>query len=217
MTIQYTALALVVDRSGSMHSLVNDVKGSVTQFICDQKNAPGKAAMTLVQFDNQYDVVYNFSPIQAVDADKFTKEYQPRGSTALLDAIGKTTLAMESTLKTMKEGERPQRVVVAILTDGEENASTEFTLEKIQKLITEKEADKTVKWDFVFLGATLDAIKVAKSMGFCASKAASYDTSNIKQAFASFSEMAIKARLNHNISYSDKTREVLRNPAQSAT
>ena len=99
----FAALALVVDRSGSMHPIAADVKGSVKQFIGDQKKHEGRAALTVAQFDHKYEVVHNFKDLKEVDEDFFARQYSPRGSTALLDAIGRATLDMQKKLNSLSE------------------------------------------------------------------------------------------------------------------
>lgn len=207
MLTDYSTIALLVDRSGSMHSIAPDVVGSVKQFIGDQKKNSGKASLTVVQFDDKYEEVYSFKDLKEVDEDKFVKEYSPRGSTALLDAIARTTLTMEKRIETMDPKDRPKRVVVAIITDGMENSSKEFNITQIRDLIKRKEA---AGWDFMFMGATLDAINVASSMGFSASKSASYNTSNFKSCMQSVSENVTRARLNKEVSITEAERVKLK-------
>jgi Mg-chelatase subunit ChlD len=197
------ALALVVDSSGSMFSCVNDVTGGVKQFIGDQKKESGNAVLTAVKFDHTYTVIHDFTPINDVDEDKFAREYTPRGSTALLDAIGRTTIDMSQKLEALSAEDRPKRVVVAVITDGYENASKEFTIEKIRELIKTKEAEG---WEYLFLGASLDAIDVAKNMGFSADKSASYDTSNTKYCFQNFSQKCTQARADQEVKFTDEER-----------
>lgn len=179
MNINYTALALIVDRSGSMHSIASDVRGSVKQFIGDQKKQEGKASLTVSQFDDRFEVVHDFEDINNVDEARFSRDYSPRGATALLDAIGKTTLLMQEKIDSLKEEDRPQRVVVAVITDGLENASREFKLEQIKEMIKEKEANG---WDFMFMGATLDTVQVAENMGFTKDKSAFLKHQNLQTA-----------------------------------
>lgn len=200
------AVALVVDRSGSMQPITSDVVGSVKQFIGDQKKIGGSASMSVIQFDDKYDIIHDFTKIEDVDENKFASEYCPRGSTALLDAIGRTTIEMTRRLDSMPQEERPQRVVVAIITDGLENASKEYNIEQIKELIKKKEAEK---WDFIFLGATLDAIDVAKGMGFSDTKAARYSTSNMEECMKLFSDQVTQARRNKEIAISEEERKKL--------
>lgn len=206
MNTDYTALALVVDRSGSMYNIADDVRGSVKQFIGEQKKINGKATLTVAQFDHSYEVIHDFKDIKEVDEEKFANEYDPRGATALLDAIGRTTLALTQRLDSMPEADKPKRVVVAVITDGEENASTQFTIEQIREMIKGKEASG---WDFMFLGATLDTIQVAKNMGFTESKAAVYATSKMDQCMEMLSAQMTKARLGKEVDIKQEERKTL--------
>ena len=213
MNTDYTALALVVDRSGSMHSVASDVKGSVKQFIGDQKKNPGKASLTVSQFDHEYEVIHNFKELSEVDEEAFANGYSPRGSTALLDAIGRATIEMAQKVQSMPEADQPKRVVVAIITDGLENASTDFTLEKIRDMIKEKEE---LGWDFIFMGATLDTIDIAKNMGFSPKRSAVYDASNVKTCMQSISDMITSARLNKEVEISQEERDRLASTAPAS-
>lgn len=206
MNINYAALALVVDRSGSMHSIANDVRGSVKQFISEQKKNEGGAYLTVAQFDNRYDVVHDFTDIKNVDENKFANEYAPRGSTALLDAIGRTTLAMQQKLDSMPEADRPKRVVLAVITDGLENSSCEFSLSQIKDLIKKKEE---AGWDYMFLGATLDTIDVAGRIGFSKNKTAVYTTSDMGSCMKVVNEKITQARLNKEINITEEERHNL--------
>lgn len=206
MNTDYAALALVVDRSGSMEPIASDVRGSVKNFIGEQKKNSGKASFTLVQFDDRYDEVHKFVDLQSVDGDKFANDYSPRGSTALLDAIGRTTLEMSQKLESMPQEERPKRVVIAVITDGQENASKEFKIEQIKEMIKSKEA---LGWDFVFMGATLDTIEVAKNLGFAAGKSAVYSTSEIGSCMDVLSQQVTNARSNKAVHISESQRNSL--------
>lgn len=206
MNFENSALALVIDRSGSMQCIANDVVGSVKQFIGNQKQNPGKASLTVVQFDHCYEVIHDFEDLQTIDGDKFTKGYNPRGSTALLDAIGRTTLAMKQKLDSMPPADQPKRVVIAVITDGLENASREFSLEKVKELIKQHEA---LGWSFMFLGATLDAVQVAESMGFSNSKSAVYDVQNFNKSMQAIGEQMTLARKGASIEFSKEQRDSL--------
>ncbi len=206
MRTDYTAIALVVDRSGSMQSVAEDTKGGIKQFIADQKkNNAGKASLTLVQFDHEYQILNSFSDLKEIDENAFANQYQPRGSTALLDAIGRTIIEMNAKIKKMAEAERPNRVVVAIITDGQENSSREFTtVDKVKKLIEE---NKT--WDFMFLGADLNAISVAQTCGFDVNKACHYNASNVSGAFSSIGQKVSDARNGQEVQFSSAERSEL--------
>lgn len=201
----YTAIALVVDRSGSMESVVKDTKGGIKQFIATQKKNNGKAFLTFVQFDHQYEVLAD-RDLRAIDQNALARQYTPRGSTALLDAIGRTIIEMSQKIKKMKQSERPVHVIVAIITDGQENASREFTIAKVKKLIEEKKARG---WDFIFVGADLEAITVAQSCGLGASQTAFYESSNISGAFESIGKQVLSARNGTKVSFSPDERKRL--------
>lgn len=211
MRTDYSAIALVVDRSGSMQPIANDVKGSVQHFIGEQKKNEGKATFTLVQFDDQYEVVHNFTHINNVDEHKFAEEYSPRGGTALLDAIGRTTIELTQRIAEMPLEERPAKVIVAVLTDGEENSSTSYNLAKINALIKQKEAEG---WQFMFLGAGRDAMKEARNMGFSEHKSAYFETSQVESCIGLISKKVSDARRGEEVNIClDERQTLIFNPA----
>jgi Mg-chelatase subunit ChlD len=185
---KYTKIVMVLDRSGSMQSIKADTIGGVNQFLEDQKKVKGKAEMTLVLFDDKYDVVFEDVDIQDVkDLDDNT--FVPRGMTALLDAIGKTISSTYGTVKSAKKKDRPEQVVFVVVTDGGENHSREYTREAIFNMITEmKEKDK---WEFMFLGANQDAIEVGGQYGFAADSSLTY-AANSKGVSTSYMAMSDK-------------------------
>jgi len=166
-----TDINIVLDRSGSMSSVRDDTIGGFNTFLQSQKEAPGEAQLTLVQFDHEYEIVYNGVDVQSV-SELTTKTFVPRGSTALLDAIGRTINSTGARLAEMPEEERPGKVIFVILTDGEENSSAEFTKDQINEMI--KLQTEIYNWDFVFLGANQDAIKTGASIGIVAGNAMTY-------------------------------------------
>ncbi len=202
----YTAIALIVDRSGSMHSCAEDTKGGVKQFIAGQKQNPGKASFTLVQFDHQYEVLNNFSDLNQIDEDEFVKQYKPRGSTALLDAMGQTIHEMQKNIDKMEESAKPNRVVVAIVTDGQENSSMNFTIDKIKSLIEEKQS---AGWNFIFLSADLNSFNAAESYGLKSSGVVYFDSSNVDKAFQSIDEKVTTARSGGEVAFTDEERSKL--------
>jgi len=160
MRKDYCELVMVIDRSGSMAGKEADVEGGFKTFINEQKELPGQASLTLVQFDDEYDVLYSeLSLAGAVPEYKLI----PRGMTALLDAIGKTIANVGERLSNMAEENRPEKVLFIIMTDGMENASKEYQYERIKDMI---EHQKNVySWEFIFMGADMDAISVANNIG----------------------------------------------------
>lgn len=159
-----THINVILDRSGSMGPIREDTIGGYNTFLAEQKAQPGAATWTLVQFDSQdpYEVVHGFKPIAEILAlDPQT--YVPRGGTPLFDALGRGINDVEQNLGKLPESERPAKVIFAIVTDGEENASTEFSGEQVQKMIKEK--TEASHWEFVFLSSDLAAIQEAESLG----------------------------------------------------
>lgn len=202
----YSAIALVIDRSGSMMSIAEDTKGGIKQFIQAQKQKEGKATLTLAQFDHEYQVLNHFSELNTVDEDAFVKQYEPRGTTALLDAIGRTVIEMGQKIEKMEPAEKPAHVIVAIVTDGQENASRDFTVEKIKSLIAEK---KALGWNFIFLGADLDVMTVGQRYGFEPKEVAYFQSSNVNAAMQSIEKQVSDARTGKAIFFSPEEREEL--------
>lgn len=157
-----TEIVYILDASGSMHSLSNDVIGSFNKTIKDQKEVPGEARVTVVTFNSSPHYVMSGAPItQAPELSH--ANYQTGGNTALLDAIGDTINLVGSRLAAEAEDNRPGKVIVIIHTDGEENASTRFSFEQIRSMITHQR--DTYKWEFVYMGANVDAFDEAKRLG----------------------------------------------------
>jgi hypothetical protein len=169
----------VLDRSGSMASIAEDVIGGLNTFIREQAQVEGEAWFTLVQFDDRYEVVHAHVPVQQVPPVT-DRTYVPRGSTALLDAIGRTIVDTGVRLAMLPEGDRPQAIVFAVQTDGYENASREFTREQIFEMIRHQE--EKYAWQFVFLAADQNAIEEGGKLGFASAAALDYDKSGREMA-----------------------------------
>ena len=159
-------LVFILDRSGSMGGLESDTIGGYNSMLSKQKKEKtGKVSVTTVLFDDQYELLYNQVPIEKV-SPMTEEEYYVRGSTALLDAIGKTVMQVKAN---QDKKEIKDKVLFVIITDGMENASREYRVEQVKKLIEErKEKDN---WEFLFLGANIDAIGAAKDIGIDSSRA----------------------------------------------
>lgn len=157
-----TEIAFVLDRSGSMGSCVSDTIGGFNRFLEEQKKVPGEAKFTLVLFDHEYLIVNNGINLQDVKPLN-NDTYSPRGTTALLDAVGRTINEIGGRLKDTPESERPNKVVVVVLTDGQENASHEFNKEKIKQMITHQ--TEKYNWQFLYLSADMNAVSDAMSYG----------------------------------------------------
>ena len=183
MKQDYTEIAIVLDRSGSMASIKTDTIGGFNEFLKTQQAVPGEARLSLIQFDHEYERVYIGLPIQ--DAKPLDEtSFVPRGQTALLDAIGITIVELGQRLAAMPEAERPGKVVFVILSDGYENHSKEYSKQKILELI--KQQSEVYKWEFVYLGANQDAIAEAGQLGIVAANALTFvaDSERTRHAFA---------------------------------
>jgi len=176
MNANLTEIAFVLDRSGSMESVKGAAIEGFNEFLREQQAAPGQARLSVVLFDDEYLLQVDAVPVEEV-IPLNAATYQPRNSTALLDAIGRTIDDLGKRLETLPEQYRPGKVVVAILTDGLENASTTYTWRDVAKRI--KHQTQKYQWDFLFLGANQDAIATAAQLSIAAQNAASYVGDNV--------------------------------------
>lgn len=166
-----TEILIILDRSGSMESVKADTIGGFNNFLAEQKKLPDEAAITLVQFDDRYERVYEGKPL--ADAPRLNEDtYQPRGSTALLDAIGRTINEQGKRFSEAPDERKPSKVIVAIMTDGFENASQNFDRAQVFGLISQQRDQWG--WSFYFLGANQDAIAEAGRIGLAPGQALSY-------------------------------------------
>lgn len=171
----FTHIAVLIDRSGSMSSVKDETISGFNHFVKEQREAGDNASLTLVQFDSGgIDTLQEMTPIKAVP-DLNSDTYQPRGMTPLLDALGKTIESTGRQLAAIPEDNRPDKVVFVVITDGQENASHQFTKARIAEMIGLQEG--TYKWNFVYLGANQDAFAEAKGMQMNAANAATFHPS----------------------------------------
>ncbi len=205
----YSHISIVLDRSGSMTSCESETREGFNTFITKQKEASGVATASLVQFDDHYELNYAFLPIGNVPL--LTNEnYQPRGNTALLDAIGRTIKETGEKLAAMPEYERPERVLFVIQTDGFENASSKFTRNQVFDAI--KHQQEAYQWDFIFLGANQDAIATAATFGINAKSSLSYTGNNSRGVFLAAADYTTNFRSAETlcdmqaVSFSEKER-----------
>lgn len=162
-------IVCVIDRSGSMLSIAQDAIGGFNNFLRNQKALSGEANLTLVLFDNEYQVAVDRGDLQLVkELDCGT--FKPRGSTALYDAIGKAINEIGAKLDS--DETKPDKVIFVILTDGEENSSKEFTQEKIAEMIQHQQ-DK-YSWEFIFLAANQDAFAAGHALNIRAHNTANF-------------------------------------------
>lgn len=174
MNDNYTHIAIILDRTGSMQSIRDDTIGGFNTFLAEQQAQPGQATLTLVQFDSQdpYEIIHRVVPI--ADVPPLTAAtFVPRASTPLLDAVGRGIGDLDASLAAMPEAERPGRVVFVIVTDGQENASREFRKDDIVRMIGER--TEQGDWQFVFLSADLAAFHDAGHYGIAADARLAHD------------------------------------------
>lgn len=163
-----TMICLILDRSGSMAGRENDVVGGVNAFLDEQKKLPDPASIAFVRFDSAGTERFRaMGPL--TEAQPLTlADYQPRGGTPLLDAVGTTIAKLDDDWKT----EQPERCILVIVTDGEENESREYTKAKVKDMIESRQASG--KWAFIYLGANVDAFSEAAAMGIMTANSAGY-------------------------------------------
>lgn len=175
MKDNFTSIAVVIDASGSMTSTRADTIGSFNTFIKDQKAIPGEAILTLATFDHNYKLIHDGVNLQ--DVPELTeKDYIPGGMTALFDAIGRTIDAVGRKLSSMKEEERCSKSLVLVITDGEENSSKEYKLERIKEMVSHQQ-DK-YSWQFIFIGANINSFASGTSIGVKAGSTYSYNSTS---------------------------------------
>jgi uncharacterized protein YegL len=166
-----TELVFILDKSGSMSGLENDTIGGYNSMLAKQQDVAGECLITTVLFDNNYELLHDRIDLKAVSPIT-DKEYQVGGSTALLDAIGRTIHKIDNAQKHTADDYRAEKVMFVIITDGEENSSREYSAEKVKAQI---ERQKTkCGWEFIFLGANIDAVQTAGRLGIHADRAIDY-------------------------------------------
>lgn len=203
MNKNLTSITYILDRSGSMDHLTEPAISGFNTFVKEQMDTPGDANLTLVLFDDEYEVPYKAIPIQHIEK-LTTRIYTTRGCTALLDAIGKTITDLEKQITDLTEETRPGNVIISIFTDGYENASTDFSQKDINKLIRAK-TDKD-GWTFLFLAANQDAIATASTMSISRenSSAVVNDESGMSSQWAANSRKISSIR-RKKMGYADKS------------
>lgn len=210
MKNDYTDITVLLDRSGSMEIIKQDTIGGFNTFLKTQKGVPGEATLTLIQFDGSdpYEVVENNVSIS--EAKNLTDStFVPRGSTPLYDSVGVSIVKTGEKLAAMREEDRPGKVVFVIITDGQENASKEYSKDRVKNMIELQ--TKEYSWEFVFLAANQDAMISGGSIGIKASNSMTYNHTDrgITSAFNTLSSNLVNYRtgLNADMSVSLKQRE----------
>ena len=193
MKTNKTELVFILDRSGSMGGLESDTIGGFNSMLAKQQAEPGECRITTVLFDHEYEVVHDRIDIKAVSPIT-DSEYFVRGNTALLDAVGKTINKIGGVQKNTAEEYRADKILFVITTDGMENASREYSYEKIKSMI-ENQKEKH-GWEFIFLGANIDAVEVANRFGIAKNRAQNFhnDSEGIALNYAVVSEAVTSFR-----------------------
>jgi hypothetical protein len=177
MNKNLTDITVVLDRSGSMASCREEAENGLNHFITEQKELTGYANFTLVKFDTEYEFTYKGVNIQEVGKCAI----EPRGMTALLDAVGRAINETGDRLRNTEEDSRPGLVVFVIVTDGAENSSHEFTKSQIKEMVEKQQS--TYNWQFTFLGANQDAFAEASSIGISKISTVTYVPGKAKEVF----------------------------------
>jgi uncharacterized protein YegL len=167
-----TEVVFILDRSGSMSGLESDTIGGFNSMIDKQRKEEGEAYISTVLFDDQTEILYDRVPVKKVEP-MTDRQYYVRGCTALLDAIGGAIHHISNVHKYAREEDRPEKTLFIITTDGMENASRIYDYERVRRMV-EKEQEKN-GWEFLFLGANMDAIKQAGRFGITADRAINYE------------------------------------------
>ena len=176
MKTNRTELVFILDRSGSMSGLESDTIGGYNAMLEKQKKEAGEATVTTVLFDDKYELLHDRTDLKGI-APITDREYYVRGCTALLDAIGKTIQKIANVQKHTSPENRAGKVLFVITTDGMENASREYTYDKIRALVERQKQE--YGWEFLFLGANIDAAREAARFGIRADCAADYHADSI--------------------------------------
>ena len=165
-----TELVFILDRSGSMSGLESDTIGGFNGMLMKQKKEEGEVNVTTVLLDDAIEVIHDRFPLDVVEP-LTDEDYYVRGCTALLDAVGSTVKKVENIQKRLPEEMKAEKIIFVITTDGQENASHEYTYKMVKELI---EQNQKTGWEFIFLGANIDAVKEAANLGIRQKRAVTY-------------------------------------------
>ncbi|GHU28547.1 hypothetical protein FACS1894172_10910 [Spirochaetia bacterium] len=199
-----TEIVAILDKSGSMSPLTDDTIGGYNEFIEEQKKLQGEAVLTTVFFNHEYQLVHNGKDIKKIK--KITrKDYTAGGNTALLDALGKTINDIVLKLHNTQEESRPGKVIFFIITDGYENSSKEFSQEKIREMVELQKS--TYNWEFIFMGANIDAFSTAGAIGISQDRAFNYSVQHISNAQKAMSVAVKNFRKTGNVDKGEDFRK----------
>lgn len=192
-TKNLTEVVFILDRSGSMGGLEADTIGGYNSMLAKQQEEEGDVVISTVLFDDQTEVIHDRRPLKDVKPIT-SSEYYVRGCTALLDAVGGAIHHIGHVQKALPEEQRPDKTIFIITTDGMENSSSHYTYDKVKKMVEKKKEKKG--WEFIFLGANIDAIAVADRFGVAANRAVRYECDGVGTAlnFSAMSNMISRTR-----------------------
>jgi uncharacterized protein YegL len=209
----YRHYVLIIDRSGSMNAIREEAEHGIRHFVSEQQAVPGRATLSLYQFDTVHDTVHDFTPLDQVP----TYTLVPRNMTALLDACGFAITGTGEKLAAMSEHERPGKVIVLITTDGRENASREYTRDQVREMITRQH--EVFGWEFSYVGANQDAFAEAGAIGIPAAAVMDYAASpaGTRSAYAGASSAAVRFSqgASASMSYTDDEREAAKDDGKA--
>ncbi len=169
-----TELVFILDKSGSMGRLVDSVVGGFNELLSKQKSIEGDALVSIVLFDDKYLLLKDRVELSKIQ-DLTKEDYRPSGLTAMNDAIGKTLSDIGAKLSGTDEKDRPEKVIVAIMTDGQENASKEYNMKQIKEMIEHQQ--EKYSWEFIFMGANIDAMQASVNIGIDTKNTIQFDAS----------------------------------------
>lgn len=190
-------IVLIIDKSGSMDTIREDAIGGFNSFLAEQKNIDRDANVTFVLFDDRYDLIHDGKDINEVE-ELTKKTYRPSGTTALLDAVGRTVDRVGERLDKLNESEKPENVIVFILTDGMENASSDYNKDQVKEMIEHQESKYS--WEFIYGGANQDAFAEAGGLGIKAQNTFNFESTGkgTREAYENSSEMVASFRRKPN-------------------
>ena len=193
MNNNLTELVFVLDKSGSMSGLEKDTLGGFNSMLEKQRKEDGDVVISTVLFDDTMQVIHDRAGIDRI-RNLTDNDYQVGGCTALLDALGKSIKHINKVQKSLPEDQRPSKTMFVITTDGQENSSHEYSYEKIKKMVEKKQEKK--QWEFLFLGANMDAISAAADIGIKADRATNFvcDATGTAVNYSALSKAVTKIR-----------------------
>jgi hypothetical protein len=200
-------MVFILDRSGSMKGLEADTIGGFNSLVEKQKQQPGDAVISLVLFDDQFEVIHHRRVLKALEP-LTSKEYYVRGSTALVDAIGRSIRKIRQIHLALGQDNIPEKTMFVITTDGQENASREFNNLQIKRMV--EEFQEKYGWEFLFLGANIDSFSIAADLGILRSRTANFQANKegINRHYEAVDETIRRFR-NHDVNFMNSLDEHL--------